>query len=65
MRDNSNYLAYANLTDQLVVVKKAKGPSFDSRTLSKVGAPEVEHTHEVQEGNLGSTSSATDTGECG
>jgi len=32
MRENSKDLAYDNLKDQLVVFKKAKGPSFVERT---------------------------------
>lgn len=36
MRENSKDLAYANLKDQLVVVKKAKGPSFVERTMKEL-----------------------------
>ncbi|GAB4840305.1 hypothetical protein Ancab_021071 [Ancistrocladus abbreviatus] len=56
---DSKDLAYANLKDQLVVIKKAKGPSFVERTMKeknsfKGGSSSLTQTHSVKEGNLGS-----------
>lgn len=36
MRETSKHLAYANLKDQLVVLKKAKGTSFVERTMKEL-----------------------------
>lgn len=45
MRETSKDLAYANLKDQLVVLKKAKGTSFVERTMKELLQKWELHTH--------------------